>query len=37
MKIKRKNKITIYLLQKITNSVVKWTGFMTELCIDKIK
>ena len=30
-----KNKITLYELQKITNSVIKWSGIITCLCLDK--
>ena len=33
MKIKRKP--STYSLQKITNSVIKWTAIMTSLCLDK--
>jgi hypothetical protein len=33
--MKTKNKTTVYSLQKITNSVVKWTAIITVLCIDK--
>ncbi len=35
MKIKRKP--TLYSLQKVTNSVIKWTAIMTVLCLDKAK
>jgi len=37
MPMKIKNKTTLYSLQKITNSVVKWTGLMTALCLDKTR
>lgn len=37
MKIKNKKKLTSYALQKVTNSVVKWTGILTSLCLDKTK
>ena len=37
MPMKIKNQTTLYSLQKITNAVVKWTGFMTVLCLDKTK
>ena len=33
MKIRKK--ITLYDIQKITNSVVKWTGIITSCCLDK--
>ena len=35
--MKTKNKTTIYSLQKITNSVIKWTGLITVLCLDKTR
>ena len=35
MKIKKKP--SIYEIQKITNSVIKWTGIITFLCLDKTK
>jgi hypothetical protein len=35
--MKTKKKPSIYSLQKITNAVVKWTGIMTSLCLDKAR
>ena len=35
--MKTKNQATLYSLQRITNSVVKWTGLMTALCLDKTR
>ena len=32
MKIKERKVITLYSLQKFTNSVVKWTGIVASLC-----
>ncbi len=33
--MKTKNKATLYSLQKVTNSVIKWTAIITVLCLDK--
>lgn len=30
--MKSKKKLTTYSLQKLTNSVVKWTGILSEIC-----
>lgn len=35
--MKTKNQVTLYSLQRITNSVIKWTGIITVLCLDKIQ
>ncbi len=35
--MKTKRKPTLYCLQKVTNSVIKWTAIMTALCLDKAK
>ena len=35
--MKTQKKITIYSLQKVTNSVIKWTAIMTALCLDKAR
>jgi len=34
--MKTQKKTTIYSLQKLTNSIVKWTAIITSLCLDKI-
>ncbi len=35
--MKTQKKVTLYTLQKATNSVIKWTAIMTALCLDKAR
>lgn len=35
--MKTQKNFTSYSLQKLTNSVIKWTSILTFLCLDKIQ
>lgn len=36
-KVKGNKLLTTYYFQKVTNSVIKWTGIITSYCLDQIK